>query len=86
MNILYRNYNEKMSLLYQIISEYIDDLIAKKKRQAKRLEDVYDVINNNDIRKRLYKLRQDINYLQVARYKLNEIFVFIQQIENNIYV
>ena len=75
-----------MSLLYQIISEYIDDLIAKKKRQAKRLEDVYDVINNNDIRKRLYKLRQDINYLQVARYKLNEIFVFIQQIENNIYV
>ena len=86
MNILYRNYNEKMSLLYQIISEYIDDLIAKKTRQAKRLEDVYDVINNNDIRKRLYKLRQDINYLQVARYKLNEIFVFIQQIENNIYV
>lgn len=75
-----------MSLLYQIISEYIDDLIVKKKRQAKRLEDVYDVINNNDIRKRLYKLRQDINYLQVARYKLNEIFVFIQQIENNIYV
>lgn len=74
-----------MSLLYQIISEYIDDLIAKKKRQAKRLEDVYDVINNNDIRKRLYKLRQDINYLQVARYKLNEIFVFIQQIENNIF-
>lgn len=72
-----------MSLLYQIISEYIDDLIAKKKRQAKRLKDVYDVINNNDIRKRLYKLRQDINYLQVARYKLNEYFVFIQEIENN---
>ena len=72
-----------MSLLYQIISEYIDDLIAKKKRQVKRLEDIYDVINNFDIRKRLYKLRQDINYLQVARYKLNEIFVFIQDIENS---
>ena len=71
-----------MSLLYQIISEYIDDLIAKKKRQVKRLEDVYDVINNFDIRKRLYKLKQDINYLQVARYKINEYFVFIQQIEN----
>jgi len=71
-----------MSLLYQIISEYIDDLITKKKRQVKRLEDIYDVINNYDIRKRLYKLRQDINYLQVAKYKMNEYFIFIQDIEN----
>jgi hypothetical protein len=71
-----------MNLLYQIISEYIDDLITKKKRQVKRLEDIYDVINNYDIRKRLYKLRQDINYLQVAKYKMNEYFIFIQDIEN----
>ena len=72
-----------MSLLYQIISEYIDDLIEKKRTQMKRIESVYDVIHNQGIAKKLNGLRQDINYLKVVKYKLNEYFVFIQDIENS---
>lgn len=72
-----------MSLLYQIISEYIDDLIEKKRTQMKRIESVYDVIHNQGIAKKLNSLRQDINYLKVVKYKLNEYFVFIQDIENS---
>lgn len=72
-----------MSLLYQIISEYIDDLIEKKRTQMKIIESVYDVIHNQGIAKKLNGLRQDINYLKVVKYKLNEYFVFIQDIENS---
>ena len=73
--------HEKMSLLYQIITEYIDDIIKKKKRQVKSLESIFDVVRNSEISKKLNNLRREINYLQVAKYKMNEYFVFIQEIE-----
>lgn len=72
-----------MSLLYQIISEYIDGLIEKKRIQMKRIESVCDVIHNQSIIKKLNSLKQDINYLKVVKYKLKEYFVFIQDIENS---
>lgn len=67
-----------MNILYKVIEEHIDHLIEKKKRSIERYAELR---NEKYFKKKVYTLKQEINYLQVCKHKLGELFNFIISLE-----
>lgn len=68
-----------MSLLYQIVCDYIDDLIEKKREEIYNIEN--ESIQSKDYKKQINELHRLINVLYVCKYKFKELFSFVQDIK-----
>ena len=70
-----------MDLIYKVIEDYIDELILKKKNHVQKMENDFNVDLNSRINEKIFKLRRDINVLQVCKYKIREILSFISDVD-----
>ena len=70
-----------MSLIYQVIIEYIDDLIKKKHNKIHNIENNTSVILNNNAQNDLCELYRQINVLEICKIRVKGIFSVIQSLE-----
>lgn len=70
-----------MSLIYQVIIEYIDDLIEKKHNKIHNIENNTSVILNNNAQNDLCELYRQINVLEICKIRVKGIFSVIQSLE-----
>lgn len=71
-----------MDILYQVISEYVDDLIEKKRNKIKSIEEGPIILDINwSKRNEVYGLKQEINLLNASKYKLQEVLKFISDLD-----
>ena len=72
-----------MELLYIIISETIDDLIAKKRNEIKEREESTCVDKNESAANKVCDLYRQINVLEICRNKIKNYISIVQNMEED---
>lgn len=71
-----------MDLLYDVISEYINEIIKKKRAKIQELKESTNVEYNEKFSNKIYDLHRQINYLNVCKGRINEFLSFISDMDD----
>ena len=79
----YKYQTIQLELLYIIISETIDDLIAKKRNEIKEREESTCVDKNESAANKVCDLYRQINVLEICRNKIKNYISIVQNMEED---